>query len=67
MQDKKSFYILYSYMYNHNMLTQIGKQQMFFSLLNPLPDDKFKTLPNSKSLQTTISNLTKMAESYPNG
>ena len=34
---------------------------------NPLPDDKFKTLPNWKSLQTTISNLMKMAESYPNG
>ena len=35
--------------------------------INPLPDDKFRTLPNWKSLQTTISNLTKMAESYPNG
>ena len=33
----------------------------------PLPGDKFLTLPNWKSLQTTISNLTKMAESYPNG
>ena len=27
----------------------------------------FKTLPNWKSLQTTASNLTKMAENYPNG
>ena len=33
---------------------------------NPLPDDKFWTLPNWKSLQTTISNLMKMAESYSN-
>ena len=33
---------------------------------NPLPDDKFQTLPNYKSLQTTISNLMKMAENYPN-
>ena len=29
-------------------------------ILNPLPDDKFQTLPNWKSLQTTISNFTKM-------
>ena len=36
-------------------------------LINPLPGDKFKTLPNWKSLQTTISNLMKMTESYPNG
>ena len=36
-------------------------------IVNPLPDNKFQTLPNRKSLQTTISNLTKMAESYPNG
>ena len=34
---------------------------------NPLPDDKFQTLPNWKSLQTTIPNLTKIAEKYPNG
>ena len=27
--------------------------------VNPLPDDKFWTLPNWKSFQTTISNLTK--------
>ena len=37
------------------------------NLINPLPDDKFKTLPNSKSLQTTILNLRKMAESSSNG
>ena len=34
--------------------------------LNPLPDDKFYTLPSLKSLQTIISNLRKMEESYPN-
>ena len=34
---------------------------------NPLPGDIFYTLPNGKSLQTTISDLTKMAESYLNG
>ena len=34
--------------------------------INPFPNDKFQTLPNSKSLQTTISNLMKMAESFPN-
>ena len=32
----------------------------------PLPDNKFQTLPNWKNLQMTISNLSKMAESYPN-
>ena len=32
--------------------------------VNPLPDDKFYTLPN---LQIAISDLTKMAENYPNG
>ena len=35
------------------------------SYLNPFPNNKFWTLPNSKSLQTTISNLIKMAESPP--
>ena len=34
--------------------------------INPLPHDKFQTLPNCKSLQPTIANWTKMAESYPN-
>ena len=36
-------------------------------IVNPFPNDKFYTLPNWKSLQTTISNLMKMAESSPNG
>ena len=35
--------------------------------LNPFPNDKFQTLPNSKSFQTTISNVMKMAESSPIG
>ena len=34
-------------------------------MINPLQDDKVKTPPNWKSLQTTVSNLMKMAESYP--
>ena len=34
---------------------------------NPLPDDKFLTLPNWKSLHTTISNLTKMAKAIQMG
>ena len=34
---------------------------------NPFPNDKLSTLPNSKSLQTAISNLMKMAESSPKG
>ena len=33
---------------------------------NPFPNDKIYTLSNSKSLQTTISNLMKMAESSQN-
>ena len=39
---------------------------IMFLMLNPLPDDKFWTLPNCKNLQTTISNLMKMTECYPN-
>ena len=35
-------------------------------LINPFPNDKFWTLPNRKGLQKTISNLTKMAECFPN-
>ena len=33
--------------------------------VNPFRNNKFYTLPNWKSLQMTISNLTKMAASYP--
>ena len=35
--------------------------------LNPFPNNKFETRPNSKTLQTTILSLTKMAESSSNG
>ena len=31
-------------------------------MLNPFANDKFQTLPNQKSLQTTILNLMKMME-----
>ena len=36
-------------------------------LITPFPNDKFFTLPNTESLQTTILNLMKIAASYPNG
>ena len=41
----------------------------FFQIgtLDPFPNDKFWTLPDRKSLQTTISNLMKMTESSPKG
>ena len=38
-----------------------------FNLFNPFPKDKFLTLPNWKSLQTTILSLMRMAESFPEG
>ena len=37
------------------------------NILKPFPNNKFYTLPDSKSLQTTISNVMTMAESSPNG
>ena len=55
--------------YNSNNIT--NKQDKTETLvtfrfrINPFPDEKFYTLPNSKSLQTTISNLMTMAESSP--
>ena len=36
-------------------------------LSKPFPGDQFKTLSNGKSLQATILNLKKMAESFPKG
>ena len=35
--------------------------------INRYPKNEFSALPNWKILQTTISNLMEMAESYPNG
>ena len=37
------------------------------NVFNPFSNEKFKTFPNSKSLQRTVQNLMKMAESSPNG
>ena len=37
------------------------------SMFNPFPNDKIHTIPNSKSLQTTILSLMKMKESSPKG
>ena len=37
----------------------------YFRSVNPFPNNKFWTLPNGKSLQTTILNALKMAESSP--
>ena len=48
-------------------LNQTKQLQNINQLLNPFPNDKFLTLPNWKSLQTTILKLMKMAESPPNG
>ena len=35
--------------------------------INPFPNNNFQTVPKSKSLQKTISNLMEMAEISPNG
>ena len=48
---------------------QRGKELTIYHIIkifNPLPNDKFQTLPNCKSLLTTISTLMKMAESSSN-
>ena len=42
-------------------------KQSLVSGINPFPNDKFWTLPNYKSLQTTILSLMKLAESSLNG
>ena len=47
--------------------TDFYAQTLHLTLLNPFPDDKCKTLPNWKSLQTTVLNLMKMVESSPEG
>ena len=39
-------------------------KQYISQLFIPFPNDKFLTLPNSKSLQTTVSNVMKMAEKF---
>ena len=43
-----------------------GRCDSFELCINPFPNDKFLTRPNSKSLKMTISNWMKMAESYGN-
>ena len=45
---------------------KLNFDHMKISLFNPFPNDKFQTLPNSKSLQTTILTLMKMAGRSPN-
>ena len=44
----------------------LGYILFFANKINPFPNNKFKILPISQSLQTTISDLMKMAESSPN-
>ena len=53
----------------HNLIRKRSTEEELFHCMvfNPLPDDKFKTLPNSKSWQTTISNSMKMAVSSLRG
>ena len=48
-------------------LVQIPSMIIEIHYFNPLPNDKFETRPNSNTLQTTILNLTKMAESSSMG
>ena len=50
-----------------NVVTSIFYYNVFIKCFNPLPDDKFYTLSNWKSLQMTISNLMKREESLPKG
>ena len=63
----KMKFLMNIFVKNYHGVFQVNNQPIPKILINPLPHDKFYTLPNWKSLQTTISNLTKMAESYPNG
>ena len=37
------------------------------NVFSPFPNDKFQTLPNQRSLKTTILSLMKIAKSYPKG
>ena len=53
-----------NYLHVFQSMIHIGNH---FCGVNPFPNDNFWTLPISKSLQTTISKLMKMAESSPNG
>ena len=46
------------------MMIMMTSRTMKTMLIHPFPNDKFQTLPNLKSLQTAISNLMKMAESF---
>ena len=51
----------------HNIHVVLACKKMWFGPLNPFPNDKFWTLLNSKSLQTTISDWMKMPSRSPNG
>ena len=53
--------------FSHNVFYPIPHLFFFLMLFNPFPNNKFETRPNSKTLQTTILSLTKMAESSSNG
>ena len=45
-------------------ITRLQIQSSASGYLSSFPNDKFYTLPNRNSLQTTISNSTYMAESF---
>ena len=72
-------FLAFSHQYLHNFSFQsyrlhfspeiIGKGCYLYSCetVNPFPNDKFKTFPNTKCLQTTVSNLMKTTEKSPNG
>ena len=47
--------------------TECTEQQdlVYTKLFKPFQNNQFQNLPNNKSLHTTISDLMKMAESFP--
>ena len=48
------------------MILRKEKKKGGGNTINPFPNDKLFTLPDSKHWQTTISSLMKMAENSPN-
>ena len=46
---------------------ELNMDKLMELFCNPLANDKLKTLQNWKTLQTTISNLMKMADSFLKG
>ena len=51
---------------NYRVMTVPSNEVCYSKPFTSFPNDKFWTAPKSKSLQTTISNWTKMGESFLN-